>query len=455
MARKYFGTDGIRGEANKDLTVDIAMRLGYALGHYLKERKGNDESPVIVFGTDTRISGYMLRSAIFAGLTSLGVNIEFVGVIPTPGVSYLTKYLNADAGIMMSASHNPAKDNGIKIFGSDGFKLSDETEEKLELLMDDIQKVKKGQVAGDKVGKFRYNEDQYYTYQDFLINAVTSVKNFKGMKIILDTANGAAYKIASRVFYELGAEIVAINDKPNGTNINVRCGSTDMNILKKVVLGYEADLGLAFDGDADRLLAIDDKGNEIDGDKIIGLLAKDLKEQNKLNKNTVVTTIMSNMGFEKYLKDNGIDLLRAQVGDRYVLEKMKEEGLNLGGEQSGHIINANYNTTGDGMLTALKLVSILKNQKQKLSELAKAIPKYPQTLINIIVDKSKKEQWKNNPKIINIIESKKKELKDKGRIIVRTSGTEPKIRVMTEGENEKKIKKVAKEISEVIKEELS
>ena len=453
MARKHFGTDGIRGEANKELTVELAMDLGYALGHYLQENKKDGKNPMIVLGTDTRVSGYMLRSALFASLTSLGINIEFLGVIPTPGVAYLARHLKADGGIMISASHNPAKDNGIKIFGAGGYKLPDEVEEKLEKLMDNVEEIKKVKLAGDKVGKFRYNLDNYYIYQDYLLSTVKG--NFKGMKIILDAANGAAYKIASKVFYELGAEIVSINDIPNGTNINVKCGSTDMTILKKVVLGYEADLGLAFDGDADRLLAVDSKGNEIDGDTIIAVVAKHLKKEGKLNKNTIVSTIMSNMGLEKHLEKEGIKLLRTDVGDRYVLEKMKEEGLNIGGEQSGHIIFLDYNTTGDGMMTALQLVATIKKEGKKIDDLINEIEYYPQILINVIVENSKKKLWDKNEKIVNIIAEKEKEMEGNGRVLVRTSGTEPKVRVMVEGKEQEMVERVANEIAEVVKKELS
>lgn len=452
MGRKYFGTDGIRGEANIELTPELAMNLGFALGYYLM-KKSNGKTPKVILGTDTRVSGYMLRSSIFTGLTSMGVNIDFVGVLPTPGVAYLTKKSKADAGIMISASHNPAKDNGIKIFSSNGYKLPDSVEEELEELIDNAIKLKKYRKAGDEVGKFRYSEDDFYIYQDFLLSTVKN--NFKGMKIILDAANGAAYRIAPRVFYELGAEIVAINNIPNGKNINVKCGSTDMKILQKVVLGYNADLGLAFDGDADRLLAVDHTGKIIDGDKIIAAVVKKLKSEDKLNKNTVVTTTMSNMGFEKHLKDNGIDLIRAQVGDRYVLEKMKENNLNIGGEQSGHIIFLDYNTTGDGILTALQLVDALKEQKKSLHDLVKDIEEYPQTMINIKVSNEKKRSWNENKDIIEFIDKKEKEMNGNGRVIVRPSGTEPLIRVMVEGNSMDMVTNIAKEIANLIENKLN
>lgn len=452
MARKYFGTDGIRGEANIDLTVELAMDLGFALAYYLKNKYPNEDDLKIILGSDTRISGYMLRSAIVAGLTSMGVSIEFVGVLPTPGVAYITRKTNAKAGIMMSASHNPAKDNGIKIFSSDGFKLPDEVEEELEAIMDNVEEAKKQRVAGDKVGKLTYSEDDFYLYQEFLLSTI--VGNLKGMKIILDTANGAAYRIAARVFYELGAEIVAINNIPNGTNINVKCGSTDMSILQKVVIGYNADLGLAFDGDADRLLAVDRHGNIIDGDKIIGIIAMRLKKQGKLKNNKVVTTVMSNMGFEEYLKNNEIELIRANVGDRYVLEQMKIHDANIGGEQSGHIIFLDYNTTGDGLLTAIQLSSAIKEEKIPLNRMVAKIGEWPQLLLNIRVDNKKKDTWKENEKIQLFIKEKEEELSGNGRILVRTSGTEPLIRVMVEGREAEAVKRIGNQIVDLIEDEL-
>ncbi len=453
MARKYFGTDGIRGEANKELTVDLTLRLGYALGHYLKKKNPDKKRIKVILGTDTRISGYMLRSALFAGLTALGVDIEFIGVLPTPGVAYLTRKKSADAGIMISASHNPAKDNGIKIFGPNGYKLPDSVELELEALMDNMEEITKNTVAGDKVGKFRYSENDYYLYRDYLLSTIEG--DFSGMKIILDVANGAAYRIAKGVFSKLGAELVVVNDVPNGTNINVKCGSTYPDILSKVVVGYEADMGLAYDGDADRLIAVDGKGNIIDGDKIIAILAKRMKKEGKLNDNKVVTTVMSNMGFESHLGEVGIDLIRANVGDRYVLEKMKSHGLNLGGEQSGHILMLDYNTTGDGVLTSLHLVQAIRDEGKSLAELVEDINDWPQRLINVKVDNSKKNKWSMNNVITNFIEQKEEEMSGLGRVLVRTSGTEPIVRVMTEGKEEEMVNRVAEEIAEIVKNELS
>ena len=450
---RYFGTDGIRGEANRELTVDKALRLGYALGYYLKNNNPNEEKIKVIMGSDTRISGYMLRSALTAGLTSMGIYIDFVGVIPTPGVAYITKIKNAKAGIMISASHNPAKDNGIKIFNSEGYKLSDEIENQIEDYMDNLDEILANPLAGDKVGKFKYAEDEYFQYKNYLTQCVEG--NFKDMKIVLDTANGAAYRTAKDVFLDLRAELVVINDAPNGRNINVKCGSTHPEILAKVVVGYEADLGLAYDGDADRLIAVDKFGNVIDGDKIIGILALGMKQNGKLKNNKVVTTVMSNIGFEKYLKENNIELLRANVGDRYVLEKMIAEDVVIGGEQSGHIILKDYATTGDGVLSSLKLVEVIRNTGKDLHELVSAIKDAPQALINVKVDNSKKNTWDKNETIMSFINEANQKYKDEVRILVRKSGTEPLIRVMTEGDDKQLVHKLAEDIAHLIEKELN
>ena len=428
---RYFGTDGIRGEANRELTVEKALRLGYALGYYLRNTYKNEEKIKVVMGSDTRISGYMLRSALTAGLTSMGIYIDFVGVIPTPAVAYITRLKNAKAGIMISASHNPAKDNGIKIFNSEGYKFSDEIENKIEDYMDDLDSILINPLAGDKVGKFKYAEDEYFQYKNYLTQCVKG--NFKDMKIVLDTANGAAYRAAKDVFLDLRAELVVINDAPNGRNINVKC----------------------YDGDADRLIAVDKFGNIIDGDKIIGILALGMKNKGTLKNNKVVTTVMSNIGFEKYLKENDIELLRANVGDRNVLEKMLAEDIVIGGEQSGHIILKDYATTGDGVLSSLKLVEIIRDTGKDLHELVSAIKDAPQTLINVKVNNAKKNTWDKNENITSFIDEANKKYKDEVRILVRKSGTEPLIRVMTEGENKKLVNKLAEDIAKLIEKELN
>ncbi|MDR3259237.1 MAG: phosphoglucosamine mutase [Fusobacteriaceae bacterium] len=449
--KKYFGTDGIRGEANKELTIDVTMRLGYALGYYLKNKKPKNKIKIIL-GSDTRISGYMLCATLIAGLTSMGVNVDFVGIIPTPAVAYLTKINKADAGIMVSASHNPAKDNGLKIFGSDGYKLLDEVEEEIETLMENYSDIIKNPISGDEVGKFRYAEDEYDQYKKFLISTVKN--DFSSMKIILDAANGASYKISKEVFLALGAEIVVINDAPSGVNINVNCGSTKPEILSKVVVGYNADLGLAYDGDADRLIAVDRHGKIVDGDKIIATLAIIMKKNGKLIGNKVVTTVMSNMGLEKYLEQNGITLLRSDVGDRYVLEKMLKEKVIIGGEQSGHIILSDFAVTGDGILTSLKLVDALIDEKKYLDEIVEDIKDWPQVLINVNVNNEKKKIWDKNKNIMDIIDRCEKKMGKNGRILVRTSGTEPLVRVMVEGSEKEVVTEIAENIANVVKKEL-
>lgn len=451
--RKYFGTDGVRGEANRELTAELAMKLGYALGYYLRKANPDKKKIKVIMGSDTRISGYMLRSALTAGLNAMGINIDFVGVIPTPGVAFITQAKGAEAGIMISASHNPAKDNGIKIFAKDGCKLPDEVELELEKLIDNYAEITADPLPGDAVGKFKYAEDDYILYRDHLKSIVKG--DFSGMKIILDAANGSAYRAAKDVFLSLGAEIVVINDAPNGTNINVRCGSTHPEILSKVVMGYEADLGLAYDGDADRLIAVDRNGKIVDGDKIIATLAVDMKKKNTLVNNRVVTTVMSNMGLESFLNDNGIVLVRANVGDRYVLEKMKSQGLNIGGEQSGHIILLDYGTTGDGIQSSLKLVEVIRDSGKTLDELVGMIPEWPQVLINVRVNNVKKNLWNKNEQVVSFINKKEEEMGDQGRVLVRTSGTEPIVRVMVEGKDADAVKSIAEEIAEVVRKELA
>ena len=452
MTRKYFGTDGMRGEANKDLTIDLVTDLGLALGYYLKKNKKDKGKPKIILGTDTRISGYMIRSALSAGLTSMGVHIDFVGVLPTPGVCYLTRKLKADAGIMISASHNPVKENGIKIFSQNGYKLPDKIEEVLEELMENREELLKHQVPGDDLGRFKYVEDDMRIYLDFLSSTVK--RDFKGLKIVIDAANGAAYRVASKIYQRLGADIIVINNIPNGKNINVNCGSTHPELLQKVVKVYNADLGLAYDGDADRLIAVDHNGEIIDGDLIIAIIAVYLKKKGHLNDNKVVTTVLSNMGFEKYLDKKGIGLIRANVGDRYVLEKMKEYGLNIGGEQSGHILMLDYNTTGDGVLSSVQLVAAMLESGKTLNELVEEIELWPQKSQNIIVSKEKKSSWDTNSELMDFIKKKEKEIQGKGRILVRASGTESLIRVMVEAETQEIVDKYVKELSAKVEEVL-
>ncbi|WP_068268503.1 phosphoglucosamine mutase [Caviibacter abscessus] len=453
MSRKYFGTDGIRGVANKDLSLDLVTRLGLALGYYLnKKNEDKSKKPRIVLGTDTRISGYMIRSALSAGLTAMGINIDFVGVLPTPGVSYLTRIKNANAGVMISASHNPIKDNGIKIFSSNGYKLPDEVEEEIEGYMEDYDFLKSNLAEPERLGRYTFVEDDVKLYRRFLRN--TSNIEFTGFKVVIDTGNGAAYRIAAKVFQSLGADVVVINNIPNGKNINVKCGSTHPELLQEMVKLYKADCGLAYDGDADRLIAVDENGNIVDGDLIIAVIANNMNKKGLLNSSTVVTTVQSNMGFEKYLETKGIRLIRANVGDRYVLEKMQQQSLNLGGEQSGHIIMLDHNTTGDGVLSSIQFVSAIIESKQKVSELVSKIKLWPQRLENIVVSKEKKKNWHDNKNILDVIQKCQKEIEGIGRILVRESGTEALIRVMVEAKTDEIVNKYVDEISDVIRKEL-
>lgn len=452
MSRKYFGTDGIRGEANKDLNIDLVTNLGLALGYYLKQNIKEERKPKVILGSDTRISGYLIRSALTTGLCAMGINVEFVGVFPTPGISYLTRELSADAGIMISASHNPIKDNGIKIFSNLGYKLSDDIEEEIEKLMDNREFLMKNLSYEEKLGRYIYVEDYMKMYRKFIVNTV-GIK-FNGYKVVIDTANGAAYRVASKVFQSLGAEVIAINNTPNGKNINVDCGSTSPKKLSQAVKIFEANMGFAYDGDADRLIAVDEKGQILDGDIILSILSQNLYEKKKLNSNKLVTTVLTNMGVEKFLEDKGIRVLRSNVGDRYVLEKMKEFGLNLGGEQSGHLILFDYNTTGDGVLSSVKLMEAVIESGKTLSELREEIPLWPQKMANIKVSKEGKENWKNNKELMDLILEKEEEIQGQGRIIVRASGTENLIRVMVEAKDEKLLDKILLELVDKVRKEL-
>lgn len=450
--RKYFGTDGIRGKANEELTIELVTNLGLALGYYLKERKKTTKKPKVVLGTDTRISGYLIRSALSTGLTAMGVNIEYVGVLPTPGISYLTRTLNADAGIMISASHNPIEYNGIKIFANNGYKLLDEDEEYIEKLMDDKEFLSNNLSTNNDLGRIKFAEDYMKMYLKFLTSTVKN--NFSGYRVVVDSANGASYRLASKVLQNLGAEVVVINNIPNGKNINVNCGSTNPKLLQEMVKLYNANIGLAFDGDADRLIAIDEYGNIVEGDIIIAIIAMNMKKNNILTANKVVSTVLTNMGVEKYLENNGISMLRSSVGDRYVLEKMKQMGLNLGGEQSGHIILLDYNTTGDGLLSGIQLISALINENKTLYQSAKEIELWPQKAVNLHVTNDIKKNWSKNKEVLRFIAEKEEEIIDNGRILVRASGTEPLIRIMVEANSQDIVDKYIDLLYNKLKEEL-
>ena len=447
--RKYFGTDGVRGIANTELTCDLAYKLGRAGGYVLA--KGKEKVKVIV-GTDTRVSADMLEAALISGLMSVGCDVMSVGVIPTPGVAYLTKKYNADCGVVISASHNPVEYNGIKFFNQDGFKLDDEIELEIEKYIDDISLVEY-RPTGENVGKRIKTEDAKRDYINYLKSIINT--DFKGMKVVLDCANGAAYEVAPIVFEELGAQVITINDKPNGNNINDKCGSTHPRKLQEAVVNNNAKIGLAYDGDADRLIAVDEKGTIVDGDHIMILSAIHLKKKNQLAQDTLVITVMSNIGLTIAAKEHGIKLATTAVGDRYVLEEMKDKKYNLGGEQSGHMIFLDYNTTGDGVLSSLILSRIILEEQKELSELASVMTQYPQVLVNAKISNDNKNKYMQYPEIKSEIERIENLLDGCGRVLIRPSGTEPLVRVMLEGKEEGQIRELATNLANLIIEKLS
>ncbi|MBB6451373.1 phosphoglucosamine mutase [Geomicrobium halophilum] len=443
---KYFGTDGVRGVANTELTPEFAFKIGRAGGYVLA--KDNREHPKVVIGRDTRISGEMLEGALVAGLLSIGAEVMRLGVISTPGVAYLTKAINADAGIMISASHNPVEDNGIKFFGADGFKLSAEQEEEIEQLIE--QGAELPRPTGVQLGNVNDYFEGVQKYIQFLKQTVE--EDFTDLNIALDCAHGAASSVAPRLFADLDAEISTVGNNPDGTNINDGVGSTQPDQLVDLVKEKGADVGLAFDGDADRLIAVDEKGNIIDGDKILYICARYLKEEGLLAHNTLVTTVMSNLGLYKALKEIDIVTKKTAVGDKYVMEEMRQGKYSLGGEQSGHVIFLDYVTTGDGLLTALQLVNIMKVKDKSLSELASHVEKYPQRLENVrVVNKNAVEE---NEAVKAVIAKVEKQMAGNGRVLVRPSGTEPLVRVMVEAETETLCQDYVEEIETVIREEM-
>ncbi|MBU8791770.1 phosphoglucosamine mutase [Oceanobacillus caeni] len=438
---KYFGTDGVRGIANKELTPELAFKLGRAGGYVLTQQT---EKPKVVIGRDTRISGTMLENALISGLLSIGAEVMRLGVISTPGVAYLTKALSAHAGVMISASHNPVEDNGIKFFGPDGFKLSDEQEEQIEEIIDGEDKLPRP-IGGD-IGIINDYFEGGQKYLSFLKDTIDN--DFEGITIAVDCAHGATSSLATHLFADLEAEIYSIGSSPNGLNINDGVGSTHPEKLQEFVQEKGADIGLAFDGDGDRLIAVDEKGNIVDGDQIMYICSKFLNERGLLRHNTVVSTVMSNIGFYKALDENGIKSSKTAVGDRYVMEEMRKGGYNLGGEQSGHIIFLNYITTGDGMLSALQLVNVMKETGKALSELAAEMTIYPQVLKNVKV--TNKEEALNNSQILKEVEAVEHELGENGRVLVRPSGTEPLIRVMVEASTEEECEKYVDRIVKIV-----
>lgn len=446
---RLFGTDGIRGIANTELNCELAMKVGKAAAMVLTNN--SRRRPLFVIGMDTRISSGMLCNALVAGLCSVGADVKVLGVVPTPAVAYLISKYKADAGIMISASHNPAEFNGIKVFSGDGYKLHDALEEQIEnIIEDDIESSKV--YIGAEVGSVEYTTDACKYYIEHLRSTVSN--SLDGLKIAVDTANGSASETAEDLLTSLGAEVYMLSDKPDGININENCGSTHMEKLKEYVVENKLDAGIAFDGDADRCLCVDEMGNEIDGDQIMAICAYDMKQRGKLSKNTVIGTIMTNLGFIKFCESNDMNFIATKVGDRFVLEEMLLEEYNFGGEQSGHIIFRDFATTGDGELTAIQLLSLMKRNGQKLSELVKVMQKYPQVSKNITVTNQGKLKFYTNTLIKETIEELKKELGDKGRVVVRPSGTEPKIRIMVEGENEIQIEEVLEKLANVVQKEI-
>ena len=445
---KYFGTDGVRGEANVELTPELAFKLGRFGGYVLSQHEA--DRPRVFVARDTRISGEMLESALVAGLLSVGIEVYKLGVLATPGVSYLVRTEKASAGVMISASHNPALDNGIKFFGSDGFKLDDERELEIEALLD-AQEDTLPRPSAQGLGRVVDYPEGLRKYEKFL---VSTGADLAGMKIVLDTANGAAAVTARDIFLDLNADIAVIGEKPDGLNINAGIGSTHPEQLQEKVKETASDLGLAFDGDSDRLIAIDENGQIVDGDKVMYIIGKYLSEKGELAQNTIVTTVMSNLGFHKALDHQGINKVITAVGDRYVVEEMRRSGYNLGGEQSGHVIIMDYNTTGDGQLTAIQLTKVMQATGRKLSDLAAEVTIYPQKLVNIRVDNKMKDKAMDVPAIAAVIEKMEAEMAGNGRILVRPSGTEPLLRVMAEAPTHEEVGYYVDTIAEVIQSEI-
>ena len=453
--RKYFGTDGIRRIANSELTPELVYKVAKAGAYVLS--KHLDHAPVILIGRDTRLSGTLIESAMTAGFLSYGANVKSLGVIPTPGVAYLTKKLKADASVVISASHNTYDFNGIKFFSNKGMKISDEIEEEIEEVMES-GKIYELNALPNKIGISENREDLvdeyvYFLRKHFEENIEANIR--EDFIIGLDVANGATYKVAEKVFNKLGIQYMIMSNNPDGININDGCGSTHLEKLKSFVIEHRLSLGIAYDGDGDRCLAVDENGNEIDGDKLLAIFGLYLKEKGKLSNNTIVATIMSNLGLNKFAEKNNLELKQTKVGDRYVLEEMLKNDYNLGGEQSGHIILLDYNPTGDGILTSLMLIQILLENNIKASDACKIMEKYPQALINVRVNNDKKILLEKDEEILEKIAKVRDELKNTGRVVIRASGTEPIIRVMIEGKDEKEINSKAQQLADLINKKLN
>ncbi len=444
MAR-MFGTDGVRGVAGSELTIELATQLGQAGAYVLT--KEQEHQPTIIVGCDTRISGGMLASALMAGICSVGANAIYVGVIPTPAIAYLTRKHKVDAGVVISASHNPMEFNGIKFFNGDGYKLSDALEDEIEAL---IRSHMEGVTlpTGSGVGRIDYRFDLRDEYVEFMKKCVPV--NLKGLKIVVDCAEGASYYTSVRALEDLGADLIPIHIMPDGTNINANCGSTHMDELQARVVYEKADLGIAFDGDADRMLAVDENGKIVDGDQLMAICGNYMKEKGTLKKNTIVVTVMTNLGFTLMGEKNGIHVEKTKVGDRYVLENMLQNGYNIGGEQSGHIIFLDDNTTGDGLLSALHLLQVMVETGRSLSDLASVMEVLPQALVNAKVPNHKKDKFMEYTEISDAIRQVEEKFNGEGRVLIRPSGTEPLVRVMIEGKNQEEIDKEAKKLADLI-----
>jgi len=440
-----FGTDGVRGVAGTELTIELATKLGMA-GAYVLTRE-QEHQPTIIVGCDTRISGGMLASALMAGICSVGANAIYVGVVPTPAIAYLTRKHKVDAGVVISASHNPMEFNGIKFFNGEGYKLKDELEDEIETLIRNNMK-DVPIPTGSGVGKIEYRFDIQDEYVSFMKKRVPV--DLSGLKIVVDCAEGASYYTSVKTLKELGADLVSIHTDPDGTNINSNCGSTHMSELQARVVYEKADIGIAFDGDADRMLAVDEGGQLVDGDQIMAIIGNHMKRQGKLKKDTIVVTVMTNLGFSLMGERENIHIEKTKVGDRYVLENMLEHGYNLGGEQSGHIIFLDDNTTGDGLLSALHLLKVMVDTKEKLSDLASVMEVLPQALVNAKVPNHKKEHYMDYAEIAEAIQILEEKFNGEGRVLIRPSGTEPLVRVMIEGKNQQEIEKDAKALAELI-----
>lgn len=442
---RMFGTDGVRGVAGMELTIELAMKLGQAGAYVLT--KEQEHQPTIIVGCDTRISGGMLANALMAGICSVGANAIYAGVVPTPAIAYLTRKHKVDAGVVISASHNPMEFNGIKFFNGEGYKLSDQLEDEIEELI--VNNMKDVPIpTGSGIGRIEYRLDIKNEYIAFMKKQVPV--DLSGMKIVVDCAEGASYETSVKTLRELGANLVAIHVHPDGTNINSNCGSTHMEELRARVVYEKADIGIAFDGDADRMMAVDELGNVVDGDQVMAIIGNHMKQQGKLNKNTIVVTVMSNLGFTLMGEREGLNIEKTKVGDRYVLEHMVANGYNLGGEQSGHIIFLDDNTTGDGLLSALHLLKVMTETKRKLSDLAEIMEVLPQALVNAKVPNHKKEHYMEYAEIAEAVKTLEDKFHGEGRVLIRPSGTEPMVRVMIEGKDQQAIEKEAEKLAELI-----